>query len=75
MMKRFLLAAIRAYQALSRSGTPNPMLFGAYSGCRSWPTCSDYAVAIIEQDGVVRGGIKAIGRVLRCNPLTVPKHL
>ncbi|MFH1232989.1 MAG: membrane protein insertion efficiency factor YidD [Patescibacteria group bacterium] len=36
--------------------------------CRFRPTCSDYAIAAIEKYGVIKGGIKAIWRVLRCNP-------
>lgn len=36
--------------------------------CRFYPTCSDYAVQAVEKYGVVKGGIKAFWRVLRCNP-------
>jgi len=36
--------------------------------CRFHPTCSDYAILAIEKYGFIRGGIKAVWRVLRCNP-------
>lgn len=36
--------------------------------CRFHPTCSDYAIAAIEKYGLMRGGVKALWRVLRCNP-------
>lgn len=36
--------------------------------CRYSPTCSEYAIAAIEKYGVLKGGAKAIWRVLRCNP-------
>ncbi len=36
--------------------------------CRFRPTCSDYAIAAIEKYGVARGGVKALWRVIRCNP-------
>jgi len=36
--------------------------------CRFHPTCSDYAIQALEKYGFIKGGIKAIWRVLRCNP-------
>ncbi|MFH1583240.1 MAG: membrane protein insertion efficiency factor YidD [Candidatus Falkowbacteria bacterium] len=36
--------------------------------CRFHPTCSNYAIRAIEKYGFLRGGVKAIWRVLRCNP-------
>ncbi|MBU0721891.1 membrane protein insertion efficiency factor YidD [Patescibacteria group bacterium] len=36
--------------------------------CRFCPTCSDYAIQAVEKYGFIKGGIKAVWRVLRCNP-------
>jgi hypothetical protein len=36
--------------------------------CRYTPTCSEYAMEAIERYGVLRGGLKAVARVLRCHP-------
>lgn len=36
--------------------------------CRYRPTCSDYSFQAIEKYGVIRGGLKSIWRILRCNP-------
>ena len=36
--------------------------------CRFYPTCSTYAVQSFTKYGVIKGGAKAIWRVLRCNP-------
>jgi len=36
--------------------------------CRFRPSCSDYAIAAVDKYGLVRGGAKALWRVLRCNP-------
>ena len=36
-------------------------------GCRFKPTCSEYAVEVIEKKGIIRGGLLAIKRVLKCN--------
>lgn len=36
--------------------------------CRFRPTCSDYAIKAIEKHGFFKGGLKAVWRILRCNP-------
>ena len=36
--------------------------------CRFRPTCSEYAIQAISQYGLIRGGFKALWRVIRCNP-------
>jgi putative membrane protein insertion efficiency factor len=36
--------------------------------CRFYPTCSTYAVQSLTKYGVIKGGAKAIWRILRCNP-------
>ncbi|MCU0679730.1 MAG: membrane protein insertion efficiency factor YidD [Planctomycetes bacterium] len=36
--------------------------------CRFKPTCSEYAVSALEKYGLFKGTIKAIWRILRCNP-------
>jgi len=62
-----LLVLIRFYQAVSRvlvsQGALSPI-----SGCRQWPTCSDYAVNAIQTRGAVRGTLLAIRRFSRCGP-------
>lgn len=36
--------------------------------CRFYPTCSQYSLEAFEKYGVIKGGIKSIWRILRCNP-------
>jgi hypothetical protein len=36
--------------------------------CRYVPTCSEYAMEAVESFGVLRGGLMAGWRVLRCHP-------
>jgi len=37
--------------------------------CRYLPTCSQYAMDAINKYGALRGGWRALKRILRCNPL------
>ena len=37
--------------------------------CRYVPTCSEYAMEAVERYGVLRGGLMALMRLLRCHPL------
>ncbi len=63
IMKKVLIKIIKFYQRyISRlKGRPS---------CRFYPTCSQYAVMAIEKYGALRGSLKAIWRILRCNPLS-----
>jgi len=36
--------------------------------CRFTPTCSEYARLAILESGLMRGGARALWRILRCNP-------
>ncbi len=36
--------------------------------CRYIPTCSEYAMEVVERFGALRGGLMAVGRLLRCHP-------
>lgn len=42
-------------------------------GCRYNPTCSDYAKVAISKNGVIKGSIMSVGRVLKCNPFSGSK--
>lgn len=61
IVRRVALALIRFYQRYL-SGLKRPT-------CRFVPTCSEYAHEAIEHYGVVRGGLRALWRLLRCQPL------
>jgi putative membrane protein insertion efficiency factor len=39
-----------------------------YTHCKYTPTCSEYAVQAIQKYGVLKGGLLAAWRILRCNP-------
>jgi uncharacterized protein len=56
-----LLALIRLYQAtFSQALPPNT--------CRFYPSCSHYGYQAVYKFGVIKGGLMATWRVIRCNP-------
>ena len=38
--------------------------------CRFTPSCSEYAIQALRDNGLLRGGAQAVWRILRCNPFT-----
>ena len=46
--------------------------------CKYFPTCSQYAIEALEKYGVIKGGLLAVWRILRCNPFSkedmIPFH-
>ena len=61
-MSRIVLALIRFYQLAISPWLP--------PRCRYQPTCSQYAIEAIEKHGVLKGGLLAAWRILRCNPFS-----
>lgn len=67
-LKIFLLKVIRVYQ---HTLSPDEGWFKdkyPVGHCKYKPHCSEYAYQAVEKHGVVKGGLKAIWRVLRCHP-------
>ncbi len=56
-----LLALIRLYQATFSKALPA-------NTCRFYPSCSHYGYQAVYKYGVLKGGLMAAWRVLRCNP-------
>ena len=56
----FLIFLVRIYQ-----WTLSP-IFGRQ--CRFQPTCSHYFIGAVEKYGAIRGSLKGIWRICRCNP-------
>lgn len=59
-MRWLLTALLRGYKRLVSPFLP--------PACRYVPSCSEYALEAVERNGVLRGGIQAVGRLLRCHP-------
>jgi uncharacterized protein len=56
------LAPVRAYRRFISPALPRR--------CKYHPTCSAYALQAIESYGILRGGVLAAWRLLRCNPFS-----
>ncbi len=57
---RLLIGLVRAYQWLIR-----PAL-GEH--CRFEPSCSEYFIGAVRKYGAIRGGLRGVWRICRCNP-------
>jgi len=60
-MRAVILVLLRAYKRLVSPFLP--------PACRFYPSCSEYAMQAVTKHGVVRGGILAAKRLVRCHPL------
>jgi hypothetical protein len=59
-----VLLLLRAYQRVL-----SPLLSALPgSGCRFYPSCSEYAAQAVARYGVLRGGARAARRLCRCHP-------
>jgi putative membrane protein insertion efficiency factor len=65
-VQHILILVVRIYRwALSPALT---FLFGAASGCRFTPTCSQFALEAVRVHGALMGGWLATKRICRCHP-------
>lgn len=62
LARAFCVALIRFYQFFISPLAP--------PACRFLPSCSEYGTQAIERHGLLRGGLLAARRVLRCHPLS-----
>ncbi|MGZ8939666.1 MAG: membrane protein insertion efficiency factor YidD [Limisphaerales bacterium] len=60
------IAIVRAYQLVL--SPMKGLLFGAFSCCRFFPTCSCYAIESFRVHGLLRGSLLTARRLLRCHP-------
>ena len=57
--KRTAICLVRIYQRYAPDSIRNK--------CRFEPSCSQYMILAIEKYGLIKGGMKGIGRIGRCN--------
>ena len=59
MVRKLLIKLIKLYQKIP---------FKSHSNCKYIPTCSNYAIIVINDFGVLKGSFLAIKRIIKCNP-------
>jgi putative membrane protein insertion efficiency factor len=59
-LRELAIVPIRFYRRAISPGLPRR--------CKYHPSCSAYAVEAVRRHGVLRGGVLAVWRLLRCNP-------
>lgn len=59
MVKRLLIKLVKLYQK---------MPLKSHNKCRFIPTCSNYAIIVLEEFGAIKGSWLTIKRIIRCNP-------
>ena len=67
-LRYLIVKIIKIYQKTLSPDHGFLAVFSPYGRCRFKPTCSEYAIQAISKYGTIRGGVKSIWRVLRCNP-------
>lgn len=60
-MKKLTIKLIRFYQKVP---------LRTHFMCKFQPTCSEYMIEAIIKYGVIKGILKGIYRILRCNPFS-----
>lgn len=60
-MKKLLIFLIKQYQKIP---------FNSHTKCKFIPTCSNYAIMVINDFGTFKGSILAIKRIMKCNPFS-----
>ena len=60
MAQKIILKIVKFYQFFI---SPN-----LTSHCRFYPSCSEYTYLAIKKYGAIKGSLKGIKRILKCNP-------
>ena len=64
-MKKIMIFLLKVYKK-----TISPMISACGIHCKYYPTCSEYTKQALKKYGAVKGTIKGIKRILRCNPFS-----
>ena len=60
-MKRVIIGLIKLYQQI-----PGPW----HNYCKHQPTCSNYAIGVLNEFGLFKGSFLTIKRIFKCNPFS-----
>ena len=64
-----VIYTIRMYQK-TISPDHGKLSQNAFTGCRYYPSCSEYTIRAINERGLFTGTVLGAWRILRCNPLS-----
>lgn len=64
-MKKIFISLINKYKKYI-----SPIFHHLGINCKFYPTCSEYTRQAIEKYGVIKGILKGLKRILRCNPFS-----
>lgn len=70
ILSKILLTGIRIYQ---KTLSPDKGFFKDFfpnGYCKFTPHCSEYTYQAIKKHGALKGSLKGIWRILRCNPFS-----
>jgi len=73
-MKKVFLKIIRLYQSTISPDHGFWKQRWPHGFCRYYPSCSEYGYQSISKYGIWKGTVKAIWRVVRCNPFSDGGH-
>ena len=66
-MREFIVNLIKFYQKMI-----SPVFSYGFSnlssGCRFYPSCSEYSILAIKKYGVIIGSLRSFSRILKCGP-------
>ena len=61
MIKKLLIKLIKGYQKIP---------FSSHNKCKYIPTCSNYAIMVLNDFGLFKGSFFMIKRLFKCNPFS-----
>jgi len=66
ILNPILIFFVRIYQ--TAISPPLHFICGPMSGCRFYPSCSQYYIDAVTVNGPIKGSFQGLYRILRCNP-------
>jgi len=60
-LKKILIYLIKQYQKIP---------FNSHNHCKYIPTCSNYAISVLDDFGFFKGSYLTIKRIIKCNPFS-----
>jgi len=69
-ISHFFIFLIKIYQKTFSPDHSSAGKFFPFQGCKYFPSCSMYAILVLEKNGFLFGVPKILWRIIRCNPFS-----